>query len=335
MIARKRLLVLSLVVLVSLAGCAGMGGNNADGSNDGAPNAGTSGDGGNPQSADSATAGGQERSALAVQQRALVRTGNVTVEVENFETANANLTRLANARGGFVSDSSERVHRSGNRTWTTGKIVFRIPAENFSAFFERAKRVGEVERSDTGAKDVTDQLVDIEARLTNLQSQREKLRGLYENANDTEAVLSVQKRLSDVQGEIERLEAKKQSIEDRVAYSTVTVRMQEPRPDAETKTPEQKSWHERGVLAAFLDSVDGALVMLRAIVVGAAYLLPYLAVLGAPVAGVFVWWRRRASARSSVKSVEAGESEELDGKVAKTEETNGNRKTGEDDASDE
>ncbi|SIQ98462.1 protein of unknown function [Haladaptatus litoreus] len=315
MIARKQLLALSLVVLVALAGCAGTGGNDSDASN-GTPNAGNGGSA-NTQSADSATTGGQERNALAVQQRALIRTGNLTLEVENFEEANANVTRLAREQGGFVSDSSERVHRNGNRTWTTGKIVFRVPAENFSMFFEQAKRIGEVEKSNTGAKDVTDQLVDVEARLTNLRSQREQLRGLYKNASDTEAVLSVQKRLSDVQGEIERLEAKQQSLEDRVAYSTVTVRMQEPRPDAETKTPEQQSWHETGVVAAFLDSVDGAFVMLRAIVVGTAYLLPYLVVLGAPVAGIFVW-RRNGNAQTPanqsepVETKSAGETVEDD-----------------------
>lgn len=292
----RRLAVLSVVVLVVLAGCAGMGGNDAakDSANhDGGGSNG--GDAGNARPSDGAT----PQSALVVQQRALIRTGNVTLSVENFGNASRSLTRVARERGGFVSDSSQRVHRDGNETWTSGSVVFRVPKENFSSFFERVKRAGEVAESSTGTEDVTDRLVDLNARLENLRSQRDKLRALYENASDTEAVLSVQKRLSDVQTDIERLEAKQQSLERRVAYSTVTVRMHEPQPTSDTKSSAEKSWYETGVVAAFLDSVDGAIVMLRAFVVGAAYLLPYLVVLGVPVGGAVLLLRRRSESETS------------------------------------
>ncbi|WP_435153501.1 DUF4349 domain-containing protein [Haladaptatus sp. DFWS20] len=303
MMVRRKLLVLSLVVLVAVAGCAGMDGNDAAKDASGNRN----GDAGGSSQSDSTAADGNQRSALVVQQRALIRTGNVTIAVENFDQTETNLSRLARQRGGFVSDSTQRVHRNGNETWTTGRVVFRIPKENFSAFFEEAKRAGEVQESSTGTKDVTDQLVDVEARLTNLRSQREKLRNLYRNASDTEDVLAVQKRLSNVQSEIERLEAKQQSLKRQVAYSTVTVTINEPRPPSETKSSGQKSWYETGVLAAFLDSVDGSLVMLRAIVVGVAYLLPYLVVLGIPVGGVYVWRRRNSDRRDTMDDKKATE----------------------------
>ncbi|WP_227354349.1 DUF4349 domain-containing protein [Haladaptatus salinisoli] len=302
----SRLLVLSLVVLVALAGCSGSGGDDAKNSANGPNGAAT-------RSSGNTADNGQQRTALVVQQRALIRTGNVTLRVENFDRSSRNLTEAARARGGFVSDSNRRVHRRGNETWTSGRVVFRIPKGNFSAFFERAKRVGEVEESSTGTRDVTDRLIDLEARLGNLRAQREKLRELYRNANDTEAVLAVQKRLSKVQSEIERLEAKQQSLQKRVAYSTVTVTMQEPRPDAATKTGDEKSWYDAGVLAAFLDSVDGTFVVLRAMVVGAAYVLPYLVVLGIPVGGAFALWRRSNSEASTANESEpASRSSESD-----------------------
>jgi hypothetical protein len=293
----RKLAVLSLVLLVALAGCAGTGGNDAakndadhdtGRSNGGGSGSGDAGDG-------QADEGTPSQSALVVQLRMLIRTGDLSLSVESFDNASRVLTEFADERGGFVSDSSQRVHRRGNDTWTTGKVVFRIPKDDFSAFFERAKRAGEVQESNTGTEDVTDQLVDLKARLDNLRSQRDKLRALYENASDTEAVLAVQKRLSNVQSDIERLEAKQQSLEGRVAYSTVTVRMQEPRPDSEPEIPAEKSWYDTGVVSAFLDSVDGVIVMLRAFVVGVAYLLPYLAVLGVPI-GAILLVRRRSSA---------------------------------------
>ena len=289
--SHRRLVALSLVVLVVLTGCAGMGGN--DVAKDNAAH----GNGGGSNHANRGSSNGQSDSApqstLSVQQRMLIRNGNISLSVEDFEETRTTLTRLAGKRGGFVSDSSQRVHRRGNRTWKSGEVVFRVPKSNFSAFFDRVKRQGEVAESNTGTADVTDQLVDLKARLTNLRSQRDKLRSLYENASDTDAVLSVQKRLSDVQSEIERLEAKQKSLKSPVAYSTVTVTMHEPVPASDTKVSHEKSWYDTGVVAAFLDSIDGVAVVLRALVVGAAYALPYLAVLGIPVGAVVVFWRRQ------------------------------------------
>jgi hypothetical protein len=133
-------------------------------------------------------------------------------------------------------------------------------------------------------------LVDIEARLENLRAEREQLRALYERANTTEDVLAVQRELSDVQQEIERLEARQQSLQDQVAYSTLTVRLEEPRPTPGRVAPDR--WYDTPVLSAFLESVDGAVVALRAAVVGFAFALPYLVVFGIPLAAVGIGVRR-------------------------------------------
>lgn len=292
---RRVLYCLAVVALVVLAGCAGSGGdsddvdfaNSGDGGSGGPQ---TSGDGG---TADDAKNTDGKRSALQAEGRALIRTGNVTLEVENFEQSQRNVTRIARQQGGFVSDTSAQVHSRGNQTWTTGRLVVRVPKGNFSRAFGDVKAEGEVKQSNSGARDVTGQLVDLNARLKNLRAQRDRLRTLYENANDTEAVLSVEKRLSTVQSDIERLEAKKKSLEQQVAYSTVTVKLNEPRPDPKPQaTSEQRSWYETGVVTAFLDSVDGVAVVLRAMVVAGAYLLPYVFVFGTPLVGLFAIWKR-------------------------------------------
>jgi hypothetical protein len=137
-----------------------------------------------------------------------------------------------------------------------------------------------VVESSTSTQDVTEQVVDLQARLENLRAERERLRELYQRANDTEDVLAVERRLSEVQTEIERTEARLQSLERRVAYSTITVEMREPRPDR----PAPDQWYDTPVLAAFLDSVHGVGVVLRAVVVGFAYAAPYLLVFLTPFA---------------------------------------------------
>jgi hypothetical protein len=292
---KRTLLLVAVVALVALAGCNGAGsaGGGADMERaDGAAASATAA----PEATPSAgSGGGGDAAAQAnVQNRALIKTGTVRVEVDDFQRSKSNLTAAVAGYGGFVSDTTQERHSVGNETYTTGRLVLRVPAEDFDALVEDAKAEGEVEVVQTNTEDVTDRLVDLEARLENLRAQRDQLRDLYEQANTTEDVLAVQRELSDVQGEIERLEAQKQSLEDRVAYSTLTVELREPRPTPNRVAPDR--WYDTPVLSAFLESVDGVVVVARALVVGVAYALPYVLAFVLPVAlvgGVAYRYRER------------------------------------------
>jgi len=283
---RSRSITVVLVLLVLLAGCGGSAGGVQSGGGDAATVAEANGEAeraadaaGGGNGGDGGDAGAQSDESLAAG-RSIIRTGEVQLRVENFEAARANLTATVEARGGYVSDSTKDVNDHGEKSWTSGRIVLRVPAENFSGTMTAVESEGRVLGSSTSTQDVTEQVVDLEARLENLRAERDRLRELYQRANDTEDVLAVERRLSEVQTEIERTEARLQSLERRVAYSTITVGMREPRPDR----PAPDQWYDTPVLAAFLDSVHGVGVVLRAAVVGVAYAAPYLLVFLTPFA---------------------------------------------------
>jgi len=292
---RGRTVTALLVLLVLLAGCGGSAGGaqvSGGGGADSAAVAETSveadraADGGDGGGGAAATDG------AAATGRSIIRTGEVRLRVDDYETAHANLTAAVEARGGYVSDSNKQVHDRAEGAWTSGRIVLRVPAENFAETMTTVENEGRVLESSTSTEDVTDQVVDLQARLENLRAERERLRTLYERANDTEDVLAVERRLSEVQTEIERTEARLQNLQRQVAYSTVTVEMTEPRPDR----PAPDQWYDTPVLAAFLDSVHGVGVVLRATVVAAAYAAPYLLVFLTPFAvggGLLYRYRHR------------------------------------------
>jgi peptidoglycan hydrolase CwlO-like protein len=287
-VTKKRVvLALLLASLVVLAGCSGSGGDAAESAADASYQAtqAAGGDGGGAESGESA-----DRSAYQSQDRALIRTGEVSLTVGDFEAARSNLTAATERRGGFVGDTAERVRGSENRTWTVGELTLRVPAENYSAVLERVKAEAEVRSASTHTKDVTDQLVDLDARLETLRAERDRLRELYESANDTETVLAVQRELSDVQTEIERIEAQRESLERQIRYSTITVELAEERPDAPATEP--SAWYDTGLLAAFLESVNGVAVVLRSLAVGTAYAAPYALAFGLPAVGVVAAWQR-------------------------------------------
>ncbi|WP_435184357.1 DUF4349 domain-containing protein [Halobellus sp. EA9] len=300
MTSRRTLATLALVALVALAGCGATGGGSGGGADGGYQQAtelaasgakATGAPTGTPVAGDAASGGGGSGSGVAVnvQQRKVIKTGTVVVTVDDFERARANITSAVEGYGGYVSDTSQERREIDNETWVRGQVVLRVPQDRFDDLVDDAKALGEVESVETNARDVTGQIVDIQARLENLRAERDRLRELYDQANTTEDVLAVQRELSDVQGEIERLEARLQSLQNQVAYSTLTVRLEEPRPTPNRVAPDR--WYDTPVLSAFLQSVDGVVVVARAIVVGLAYALPYLIAFGLPVVlvGGAIW----------------------------------------------
>jgi hypothetical protein len=299
----------ALALLAVTAGCSGAGNDSgtqlSGGGGDGAEperadapataaeSGGSGGDGGDGGEAAKAAESATGRSVASLQsERLLVRNGQAEVRVDSFDEARRRLTRAAERDGGFVSDTSQQVHTRYNQSWTTGEVVLRVPSENFTAVFEAAKGVGEVQSASVETTDVTDRVVDLRARLENLRAERERLRTLYEDAEDTESVLQVQRRLSDVQGEIERTEAQLRNLENRVAFSTIRVRLAEPEPDpGPAAVPDR--WYDTPLASAFLESLSGVVTVVRAIAVGAAYVAPYLVVFGSPLAAGAVLYRRR------------------------------------------
>lgn len=274
---------LALVVLVVLAGCSGGGGAGGGGevaSNGGGAGAADGGGGaGGGGVSDKQAGNGQVGSGEALQAGPVrIKTGRAQLEVGNVSTASENLTRATQRLGGYVSASSATTQETDGTNRTTGQLVLRVPRRNFSALFGRVKAAGIVQNADSNTTDVSGQLVDLRARLNNSRAQRDRLRNLYANASDTQATLEVQKRLSTVQSRIERLEGQLQSLRGQVAYSTITVELAE-------SVPEQpnEQWYDVGVLGAFLSSVGGVVTALRALVVGLAYLAPYLLVFGLPL----------------------------------------------------
>ncbi|WP_436931123.1 DUF4349 domain-containing protein [Halosimplex halobium] len=302
MVRKATLLVAALVVL---AGCSGMGaGDSADGAGpekqaasggDAGASGGDGGDGGSgaadgasggDDAADaefSASDGGGDGQASASAQvdRALIKTGEVRLEVENHSVAERAVRSRAAELGGYVSGSNVQLHHRANATWRTGYVEVRVPSTNFTALYESTQGQGTVLSADSSTKDVTDQLVDLTARLENLRAQRDRLRSLYDSANTTEDLLDVGEQLSEVQGEIERLEAQKRSLRDRVSFSTVRVELREPRPDP--VAPEEPTpFHEQSPVSVFLSSAQGFVTFARTVFVAGVAAVPWVLGLGVP-----------------------------------------------------
>lgn len=309
----RTLLTVAVVVLVALAGCASFGGD-AGGAAGGGGDGGEamSGDGGDGGGGDAAaatdgadpaagtdggdgdgggTTGGSQQAVsgqpLQVD-REIIRTGTVELRVEDFEGARSAIADRARRLGGYVSGSASTHHTRENESWTTGYVVVRVPSDRFSDVLAHARDRGTVLDEQTETRDVTDKLVDLDARLTNLKERRQRLRSFYERANSTGELLRIEEELASVQSEIERLEAKKRSLEDRVAFATLRVEIREPEPERQ-ETPEQAG---ASLVSAFLGSMATLRDLAYGLVLFAARLGPFVLFVGLPALAVGLVARR-------------------------------------------
>jgi hypothetical protein len=139
--------------------------------------------------------------AALIEQR-VIKTGEVTIEVDNVGSALGQVRALATTLGGYVGGS-----QAGTLD-ERATLTLRIPADRFDdALAQLHELDAEVVAEATREQDVTTQVVDLEARIENLEASEATYRELVARATEIEDILSVQTRLDDVRGQIEQLRA--------------------------------------------------------------------------------------------------------------------------------
>jgi hypothetical protein len=153
-----------------------------------------------------------------IAERRIIKTGELTVRVEEVGVAIGKVRALATELDGFVSGSAS----SGEDDYAT--LTLRIPAETFDVALERLRELAiEVVAEATREEDVTTTLIDLEARIGNLEASERQYRELIDRAATVEEVLAVQRRLDEVRGEIEQLTAQLEHLNRQTTLSTLTV----------------------------------------------------------------------------------------------------------------
>jgi len=200
--------------------------------------------------------------------RQIVKTGEISVEVSSVSKAVGIVRAMALELGGYVGGSNA----GGPEDAAT--LTLRIPADRFDAALTRLHGMeGSVLAEATREQDVTGQVVDLDARIRNLQASEAQYRALLQEATKIEDILTVQGRLDEVRGEIEQLQAQLDQLSDLAALSTLTVTLV---PADAPITATAESWDA----GAILESAVAALVGLGQALAAAAI---WLAILGLPL----------------------------------------------------
>ena len=161
---------------------------------------------------------------VSIPDRMIVRTGNISLVVEDVSEAIESITRYAEDFNGYVVSSS--VWKNGDKL--AGSISIRVDAVSFNSALAALRSMAvEVTNENTSSQDVTEEYVDLSASLENLNLTRAKLIEIYDKAETVEDILEVQRELTRIEGEIKTTEARMEYLEKTSSTSIIYVQLEQ------------------------------------------------------------------------------------------------------------
>jgi len=158
--------------------------------------------------------------ALGQQDLLIIKNGSLVLQVTDIDAGLTLATDRIKGLGGYVSGS----RRSGDGEFDQATITFRVPASKWDDALTALRGIAtKVLGEDTSTEDVTTQVVDLAARIKNLQATEQALQSIMDRATAIKDVLAVQAELTTVRGQIEQLTAEKTTLVGQATYSTLAV----------------------------------------------------------------------------------------------------------------
>ncbi len=173
--------------------------------------------------------GGATGTTQVAYERKIIKTGFVNMETLEFDKILEDMKMLMNKYNAYTSYSESNAGSIFERGYNTrySRYTIKVPAEMFEEMYEELKTMGNVLNSKEGKQDVTSQFIDIEARLTTLLVQEERLLSILEKTENLEDVIELEYALQDTRYEIEKFTTNLRNLEDQVRFSTIEVNVQE------------------------------------------------------------------------------------------------------------
>jgi hypothetical protein len=172
-------------------------------------------------------------------ERALILTANVSLKAKDPWSVSDRAQQIAIGLGGDVMSLAQ----SGSGEQRSATVTLRVPQARFNDALRQIRDIADIEvlASNVDGKDVTDQFVDLQARLTAKKAEEQRYLALLARADKIEDILKIDSVLAQVRTQIEQLTAQVNSIKARTTFSTITVQVSPVGP-APVPTPDPKAY---------------------------------------------------------------------------------------------
>jgi len=205
--------------------------------------------------------------------RAIISTAALTLTVDDVPGAAAKVADAALAAGGYVASSEQQVAKTKDDR-PSATVTIKVPPGDFNRLLDSLGSIGSVRERKIDTQDVTDQFVDLDARVGAMKASTQRLIDLMGQSNNVGEIASIEAELTRRTSDLEALEGQLQVLKSQVSLSTITVVLQptpvvapEPPPpvavDVVERAPSfldglRAGWHALVVTARVVALVGGA-----------------------------------------------------------------------------
>ncbi|HEV8159363.1 MAG TPA: DUF4349 domain-containing protein [Pyrinomonadaceae bacterium] len=232
-----------------------------------------------PQAQISLNQAEQTQTAPIAVERKIIRNADLQLEANAPEEAQQKITQIAESKGGFVVESMQSSSDAKATTRDTVTMTVRVPSAKFDeALSEIRQTASRVIIESVKGQDVTEEFIDIEARLKTQKALEAQFLEIMKRSNSVEDALNVQTEIARVRGEIEKIEGRKRFLESQASLSTVKIKLQSPTAFSANSTGFFYQLKE-----AFGDGFDAALNFILILVKVLIALLPFLILIVLPI----------------------------------------------------
>lgn len=217
-----------------------------------------------------------------VKDRLIAKTASISTEVERgqFDEAESQLKAITKSSDAYVLNENVQIRGAERAQYKTGDFTIKVESRKYDAFVQQLKGIGEVQRFEEQAEDITDIHADVNITLDGERERLKRYKAMYAEATDVSDKIELSDRIFNQENTIKYLEDILENLDQRVVYSSVDMRLVE----KQSKYADIKFIGFAELAATFIGSLSGLFAFLVAV-------LPWVVALG-----VIVWaWRKLRS----------------------------------------
>jgi len=190
----------------------------------------------------------------------VIRTGELTLITTDFSQARSRLDEILRHHAGYLGNLSVSGSAESGRTLTA---TLRVPADQLDSAISELKKLGRVESESQAGEEVSQQYVDLQARIANARNAEQRLTDILQHRTGALSdVLEVEQTIEGVRENIERMEAEKKSMEKQAAFATLNMRVTEDYKQQVHVVPESTSMRIRNAAVDGYETMVAGLISL-------------------------------------------------------------------------
>ncbi|HSG42216.1 MAG TPA: DUF4349 domain-containing protein [Anaerolineales bacterium] len=180
--------------------------------------------------------------------RMIVKNADIRLLVEDTNVAIDRTTQIVGDSGGYIVSSRVWYQDYAQYQLKYASVTLGVPVDEFEKVLSRLRGLAIEVRDETASgEDVSDQYVDLQSQLVNLEATRERVKSFLDDAKTVEEALRVNQELSNLDAQIEQIKGRMNYLADRSSFSTITINFEPEYPEL-APAPKPQGWNPGAVL---------------------------------------------------------------------------------------